>query len=197
MSLPPGALWLVARKMGPRCRSLSRALLDAYGPLDGRLVLRGRGAPAQLEQLLLSGSAQRLRHITSLHLEGVSVVVAGDWSPLIALICRVLPLLGSLSLPVRPASTRLELLAPLAPTLTRLQISFMPHTPALGESLQQLTNLRSLTLRGSGCRNNAEAVLGLQQALGGLPHLAHLRWFDKTSGMHWRSCRAWPPTCPS
>jgi hypothetical protein len=171
------------RKMGPRCRIVSRALLHAYGPLDCALKSWKPSAPAQLRQLLLiSGSAEHVRHATSLQLgSGDSHPVnCEDWHGLFSLIAQALPSLRSLEIATSQSVTNLLApLAPLAPTLTRLCISPTPLgiDPASLHALQQLSNLRSLTLGGgSTLPEDPPVVLALQQALGALPHLAHLAW---------------------
>jgi hypothetical protein len=172
--------------MGRRSRIVSRALRDAYGPLDCGLKLKGAGSPAQLEQLLLSNSAGRLCSITSLQLGRRKYDVAvdcDDWSGFIALVCRALPRLTALKLPRRPRSgTRLAYLGPLSPTLTSLDhhlASTEATDPAELRSLQRLTELRSLTLRGRSPEIGPEARLALLlKALGGLPRLEHLSWLQ-------------------
>jgi hypothetical protein len=165
VGLPQDLLWHVTRRMGRRSRIVSTTLLDAYGPLDCRLVLSSH---SQLRHMLRAGG-HRLQYITSLQLlEQPEAERGGD-----SLASTVARLPG--------------LLAPLRATLTALDVRVQPalgprSSPAL-EGLAQLTGLRSLTL--SGVPSSAAGAPECATALGSLPHLQHLDWFAQSDQGAW------------
>jgi hypothetical protein len=182
-SLPPGVLWLIARKMGRRSRTVSRALLAAFGPLDCGLVISGSAAFGALQRVLGGGSWQRLQQAKSLQLTQL------DWgeecgADLVASIVTTLPHLEYLKLPTGPSELALRArLAPLC-TLTALNMrcSSCPTAGAWAEGLTQLTGLRSLIVRGP--TPEARDMVAWQHVLGSLPQLQRLRWFaDRSIGV--------------
>jgi hypothetical protein len=187
VSLPPNVRWQIARTLGRDSRALSTALLEDYGPLDCGLqtlrLSRREEAALQLEQLLLSGSAERLRHVTCLQLGGERHAVrCRDWPALLVLVSQRLPSLRSLLLETELEASNLAVLAPLFPALTSLCIALTPPASAVHlATLQSLQSLRSLTLR-LALRVTAE-VVALLEALGHLPHLVQLAFPE---GCPWR-----------
>jgi hypothetical protein len=174
-SLPPNVLWHIARKMGRRCRTVSRALLAAYGPLDCSLVLSGSAALNKL-QLLLERSGQRLQHVMSLQLplQGGPLCSA----ELLSAVVATLPRLQSLTLRLHNAG--LPLLSPLHPSLTALDVIMYPDpgaTSAIGEGQVPLLlpNLRSLTLGGTLPTSTDMLAWGF--LLSSWQHLERLTWF--------------------
>jgi Leucine-rich repeat (LRR) protein len=171
-SLPPNVLWHIARKMGRRSRTVSRALLDAYGPLDCGLVLPSTmNSLTHLSRMLRSGG-QRLQHVTSLQ----------HVTPL----CRMLPTVAAKlphlrSLTAEICTEELQVLAPLHSSLVALDVDFRrsprgscPTSVSGCPFLSQLTSLTSLKLRGFRC---VVDLAQWQQDLGGLPQLERLSFF--------------------
>jgi hypothetical protein len=149
-SLPPGVLWLIARRMGRRSRTVSRALLAAYGPLDCGLVFSGSATFNELQRMLGgSSSGWHLRQVKSLQLlPPVRKEEAKGAADLLASIAAKLPHLESLALGMGPPD--LSLLAPLRSTLTALDMQLPSHAFTIGDAgLSLLTNLRSLTFTGA------------------------------------------------
>jgi hypothetical protein len=183
-SLPPGVLWHIVRRMGRRSRVVSRALLDAYGPLDCRLVLRGGGSLTKLLRML-KHREQRLPQITSLQLCD-QVVCEAELTELVDSIAAHATKLASLSLLM--ADVDLPFLAPLRHTLLALEVSFarQPLDPDLNViGLKFLTNLTSLKL--ARITQHANTVDHWRSALRRLPQLLHLSWFPDSSiwTPHW------------